>query len=271
MSCAPAVAQFTAERKPGRRKSWAAGPRSRGTKTSSIRWQEADICNNTRVLAPEVTQGSYYHSEAHLIRQNIETCLPFPNTLVDIWHVNATGDRSPRPNSNSMLATEGVIKGLKTGYPRLKGYAGETWLRGAWPTNARASRSSPSHDARSNADIPYLYISDIPGLIHRPRSAHSRRGALFFDDGISETVNKDVLVLTSHLHTQMWPYSTNPIHTSHGRVRSWSDGLNNNDSHGPEGHYNPSSGSRSSVRSSTRGWGASRQGLIRVLHMIWRD
>lgn len=51
---------------------------------------------------PEVTQGPYYHPEAHLVRQNIAdsqfnlltllvigvidlaTCLPLPNALVDI-------------------------------------------------------------------------------------------------------------------------------------------------------------------------------------------
>ncbi|KZP23411.1 hypothetical protein FIBSPDRAFT_951949 [Athelia psychrophila] len=77
---------------------------------SCVEEQEADIRNNSCVFAPEVTQGAYYHSEAHLIWQNIpelqfsvltlldvgvinvETCLPFPNALVDMWHANATGD-----------------------------------------------------------------------------------------------------------------------------------------------------------------------------------
>ncbi|KZP03397.1 hypothetical protein FIBSPDRAFT_879490, partial [Athelia psychrophila] len=66
----------------------------------------------------------------------------------------------------------------------------------------------------------------------------------------------------------MWPYSTNPIRTTHGRVRNWSDGPNIfNDSHGPEGHYDPVFWRRSS----TRGWWASsRWGSTRVLRTIWR-
>jgi hypothetical protein len=38
----------------------------------------------------------------------------------------------------------------------------------------------------------------------------------------------------------MWPYTTNPIHDTWGRTRNWDDSLNIfNDSHGPEGDYNP--------------------------------
>lgn len=38
----------------------------------------------------------------------------------------------------------------------------------------------------------------------------------------------------------MWPYSSNPIRDTFGRVRNWNDGLNIfNDSHGPEGDYDP--------------------------------
>ena len=38
----------------------------------------------------------------------------------------------------------------------------------------------------------------------------------------------------------MWPYSTNPIRDTYGRVRNWDDGLNIfNDSQGPEGAYDP--------------------------------
>ena len=91
---------------------------------------DTHIQNNTCVLAPEVTEGPYYHLEGHPLRQNIaelqdgllfvccartlygalhqtdpvvspqlldigvidvETCKPLPNVLVDIWHANATG------------------------------------------------------------------------------------------------------------------------------------------------------------------------------------
>ncbi|KZP23405.1 hypothetical protein FIBSPDRAFT_951938 [Athelia psychrophila] len=55
-----------------------------------------------------------------------------------------------------------------------------------------------------------------------------KAGQFFFGDDVSETINK------------MWPYSTNPIRTTHGRLRNWNDELNIfNDSHGPEGHYDP--------------------------------
>jgi hypothetical protein len=38
----------------------------------------------------------------------------------------------------------------------------------------------------------------------------------------------------------MWPYTTNPIRDTLGRTRNWDDSLNIfNDSHGPEGDYNP--------------------------------
>lgn len=38
----------------------------------------------------------------------------------------------------------------------------------------------------------------------------------------------------------MWPYYTNPIRTTYGRTRNWRDSLNIfEDSHGPEGNYNP--------------------------------
>jgi protocatechuate 3,4-dioxygenase beta subunit len=88
---------------------------------------DTHIQNNTCVLAPEVTEGPYYHAQGHPIRQNIaeyqdglllvctilplmirqlkvrlcklldigvidvETCKPLPNVLVDIWQANATG------------------------------------------------------------------------------------------------------------------------------------------------------------------------------------
>jgi hypothetical protein len=38
----------------------------------------------------------------------------------------------------------------------------------------------------------------------------------------------------------MWPYTTNPIRDTWGRTRNWDDSLNIfNESHGPEGDYNP--------------------------------
>ncbi|KZP23410.1 hypothetical protein FIBSPDRAFT_1042872 [Athelia psychrophila] len=85
------------------------------------------------------------------------------------------------------------------------------------------------------------------GTFKARRLAHA--GQFFFDDGVSETINK------------MWPYSTNAIRAAHGRVRNWNDGLNIfNDSHGPEGTTIPSLGSRGSARSSTRASGLHHDG-----------
>ena len=47
-------------------------------------------------------------------------------------------------------------------------------------------------------------------------------------------------ILTTLSLLQMWPYTTNPIRDTLGRTRNWDDSLNIfNDSHGPEGDYNP--------------------------------
>ena len=47
-------------------------------------------------------------------------------------------------------------------------------------------------------------------------------------------------MLTTLSLLQMWPYTTNPIRDTLGRTRNWDDSLNIfNDSHGPEGDYNP--------------------------------
>ena len=71
---------------------------------------------------------------------DVETCQPLPNVLVDIWHANATGDYAghpwPRPDLVGELpATDGPRRGLRTAFPRTLPH--ETWLRGAWPTNAK--------------------------------------------------------------------------------------------------------------------------------------
>ncbi|KZP23403.1 hypothetical protein FIBSPDRAFT_858320 [Athelia psychrophila] len=53
--------------------------------------------------------------------------------------------RAPVPRAgleDEIPVMDGVRKGLRAGYPRLEGYDGETWMRGAWPAKARASRSS---------------------------------------------------------------------------------------------------------------------------------
>ncbi|KZP23407.1 hypothetical protein FIBSPDRAFT_1014604 [Athelia psychrophila] len=113
-------------------------------------------------------------------------------------------------------------------------YEGETPLRGPWPTNAwgvaQFSWILPDYCTGSALHIHTKVFTDWApqpnGTFKTRRLAHT--GQCFFDDGISETINK------------VWPYSTNPIHATHGRVCNWNDGLNVfNDTHCPEGHYDP--------------------------------
>ncbi len=61
------------------------------------------------------------------------------NVLVDIWQANATGHYAGHPLPHPHLVDEkpqvgGKRSGLLSAYPRTKHE--ETWLRGAWPTNA---------------------------------------------------------------------------------------------------------------------------------------
>jgi protocatechuate 3,4-dioxygenase beta subunit len=141
--------------------------------------KEIELTRITCSIAPEVTEGPYYHTVGHPIRQNIaefqfglltvcppsslpfssnisltpfipqlldigvidvETCQPLPNVLVDIWHANATGHYAGHPDPAPHLvdekpAAEGPRRGLRTAYPRTN--TEETWLRGAWATDAR--------------------------------------------------------------------------------------------------------------------------------------
>lgn len=90
--CAPAVAEFTAARKrswaqkvlagrpelPGYQDLFSSGvyedlPASNSDQTimECAPVSETHIQNNTCVLAPESTEGPYYHTEGHPIRQNI--------------------------------------------------------------------------------------------------------------------------------------------------------------------------------------------------------
>lgn len=173
--CAPAVAALTAQRK----RNWAqkvlgGAPLAMkqyfvdsGTEASEQGKQimacdpvqETRIRNSTCVLAPETTEGPYYHSEGHPIRSNmaenqlgllflmnvgvidVETCEPVPNVLVDLWMANATGYYAGHPSpkrglENEVPAQTGKRRGLLSAYPRDQGPVGkETWLRGALPTD----------------------------------------------------------------------------------------------------------------------------------------
>ncbi|POY71243.1 hypothetical protein BMF94_5555 [Rhodotorula taiwanensis] len=118
--------------------------------------EEPKIQNHSCILAPMLTEGPYYHSAGHPIRQNmaedqlgfpffmdvgiidVNTCEPMPNVLVDLWHANTTGHYAGHPDQEAHLkwegpATDGPRKGLLTKYPRTNDH--ETFLRAAWPTN----------------------------------------------------------------------------------------------------------------------------------------
>ncbi|PPQ96760.1 hypothetical protein CVT26_010215 [Gymnopilus dilepis] len=217
---------------------------------------DTHIQNNTCVLAPEVTEGPYYHTEGHPIRQNIaelqdgllllldigvidvETCQPLPNVLVDIWQANATGSYAGHPFPHAHLineepAKEGRRRGLLSAYPRT--VHEETWLRGAWPTDKNGVVQFTSiYPGYYTGRATHVHTKVFPEWSVIPenntfkagRLAHT--GQFFFDEDMNMIVDK------------MYPYVTNPIKDIRGRTRNWQDSLNIfHDSHGPEGKYNP--------------------------------
>ncbi|KAF8953603.1 Intradiol ring-cleavage dioxygenase [Flammula alnicola] len=217
---------------------------------------DTHIQNNTCVLAPEVTEGPYYHTEGHPIRQNIaeiqdgllllldigvmdvETCQPLPNVLVDIWQANATGSYAghpvPHPHlANEVPAKEGKRRGLLSAFPRT--IPQETWLRGAWPTDKNGVVQFTSiYPGYYTGRATHIHTKVFPEWSVIPenntfkagRLAHT--GQFFFDEDLNMVVDK------------MYPYITNPIKDIRGRTRNVEDSLNIfHDSYGPEGKYNP--------------------------------
>lgn len=244
---------------------------------------ETHIQNNTCVLAPEVTEGPYYHNEGHPLRNNIaeyqdgllllldigvidvETCKPLPNVLVDIWQANATGSYAGHPVPYPHLKDErpaevGKRKGLLTAFPRSKPQ--QTWLRGAWPTDRNGvvqftsiypgyytGRATHIHTKVFTEWDLLPSSSDSPTRhTFRPsRLAHV--GQFFFDEDLNAVVD------------DMHPYVNNPIRHTHGRTLNLHDSLNIfNESHGPEGKYNP-------VFQTHLIGGVIRQGLISFITM----
>ncbi|KAF8656667.1 hypothetical protein AX16_002470 [Volvariella volvacea WC 439] len=217
--------------------------------------QETKIQNNTCVLAPEVTEGPYYHTEGHPIRQNIaeyqngllllldigvidvETCKPLPNVLVDIWQANATGHYAGHPVPHPHLVNEkpqvgGKRSGLLSAYPRT--IHEETFLRGAWPTDANGvAQFTTIFPGYYTGRATHIHTKVFTSWTVHPNGTFSSDelahvGQFFFDDEVNLQVDK------------MHPYSENPIRDTYGRTRNWRDSLNIfEDSHGPEGKYNP--------------------------------
>ncbi|KAH6909974.1 Intradiol ring-cleavage dioxygenase [Coprinopsis sp. MPI-PUGE-AT-0042] len=279
--CAPAIEQFTADRKRAFSQRALGGAGAPGlpsyqelfssevftdlkgedgeTQTpeimSCLPLSTPQIQNNSCVLAPEVTEGPYYHTEGHPIRQNIaelqdgllllldigvidvETCKPLPNVLVDIWQANATGYYAGHPVPRPHLVNEepqigGKRSGLLSAFPRT--IDEETWLRGAWPTDKRGVvQFTTIFPGYYTGRATHIHTKVFPEWIPLPNGTFkagrlSHTGQFFFDDDVNLVIDK------------MHPYTDNPIRHTRGRTRNWRDSLNIfEDSHGPEGNYNP--------------------------------
>ncbi|KAF9042762.1 hypothetical protein BDZ89DRAFT_1059656, partial [Hymenopellis radicata] len=131
--------------------------------------------------------------------------------------INTTGHYAGHPLPHPHLADEkpqvgGKRSGLLSAYPRTKHE--ETWLRGAWPTNA-------------NGIVQFTIFPEWTALPNGmfDTGPLSHVGQFFFDDEVDSVVDK------------MHPYTTNLLKD---RTRNWRDSLNIfEDSHCPEGQYNP--------------------------------
>ncbi|KAK0527963.1 hypothetical protein OC834_004220 [Tilletia horrida] len=198
------------------------------------------IQNSTCVLAPEVTEGPYFHHRGHPIRRHmaeyqlglpfimnigvidVETCQPAENILVDVWMANATGYYSGHPLPAPHLkdekpATEGIRKGMLSAYPRT--LESENWLRAAYPTDSNGVVQFTSifpgyYTGRATHVHSRVYTDWTPlpnGSYVGGPLAHI--GQFFFEDELNDSIDK------------MHPYSSNPIRDTWGRTRNWNDGL----------------------------------------------
>lgn len=195
------------------------------------------------MLAPEVTQGPYYHDAGHPIRQNIaedqlglpfmmdigvidvKTCKPVEGVLVDIWHANTTGHYAGHADPDPDLKWEGpapygVRKGLLTKFPRWEHLWDETFLKGAWPTNKNGVSQFASifpgyYTGRATHVHVKVHTEWTPVAENNTfTTGHLiHTGQLFVDDKLNGVIDK--------IH----PYTTNPIADKWGRTRNWDDSL----------------------------------------------
>jgi protocatechuate 3,4-dioxygenase beta subunit len=217
--------------------------------------QETKIKNNTCVLAPEVTEGPYYHSVGHPVRANmaewqlgllfmmnigvidVETCEPVPNILVDLWHANATGYYAGHPTPRPDLVKEepastGPRAGLLSAYPRT--VQEETWLRGALPTDRNGVAEFTSvFPGYYQGRATHVHVKVFPDWEMLPNGTFTggrliHTGQFFVDDHINQEVDK------------IYPYTTNPLASMVGRkrTRNWEDSLSIYQ-HSHEGGYMP--------------------------------
>ncbi|KIL64955.1 hypothetical protein M378DRAFT_77466 [Amanita muscaria Koide BX008] len=277
--CAPAVAQFTADRKRQFTQKVLSGqPELPGyadlftsyedAVQSQDNHQELMSCspvqreshmknNNSCVLTPVVTEGPYYHKENHIIRQNIaeyedgllllldigvidvNTCKPLPNVLVDIWQANATGYYAGHPDPRPELINE---------QPASSGL--RKGLRSPYPrTNFVETflRGAWPTDDRGVAQ----FVSIFPGY-YSGRATHVHTKVFTHWETLSNgTFRSDELVHVGQFFfdddinaviDKMYPYSENPIRNTWGRTRNWQDSLNifrDSHSESPEGKYDP--------------------------------
>lgn len=129
---------------------------------------------------------------------DVETCKPVPNVLVDLWHANATGfyaGHNPLPaDVVATPAQDGIRKGLLPAFERTN--SDETWLRGAWPTDANGvAKFTSIFPGYYTGRATHVHVKVHPewsmlenGTFTSGRTVHT--GQFFVDDKLNEEIDK---------------------------------------------------------------------------------